>query len=498
MALVDTGCSKSIVASRLVGYDSSRGTSVRTVDNRLITCRGEKRGLMLDVLGRVLKVDVIVMDELIPGIDFILGYDVAVNLLGGVTVTPNGVTFNLDNDVAGAVVEGSENENKIEINDPDFRAEFDGKKWVVEWLFKPGQEPVLKNKVSCYGSTMKGSIQNEFDEEIQNWIKEGILVPWKEKVNVGVIPLMAVVQQTKGKVRPIFDFREINGFLESHTGGDNIDVCSESLRNWRKVGGAKYIVDLKSAYLQLQVAANLWKYQLVNYKGKTFCLTRVAFGMTSAPRIMSVILKNVLSKNSRIKEGAWSYIDDILVDESVVSAREVVAHLQKYGLVAKEPVEMQGGAVLGLKLTKDRYGVLKFNRGNEIPNLEGNITKRELFSICGKLVGHYPIANWLRIACSYIKRCAEGSKWEDFVGNRALGMLRETLNRVESEDPVTGVWYVPRTENGVIWCDASSIATAALVEINDVVVEDAAWLRKSDDCGHINVAELDSTLKGLN
>ena len=37
-----------------------------------------------------------------------------------------------------------------------------------------------------------------------------------------------------------------------------------------------------------------------------------------------------------------------------------------------------------------------------------------------------------------------------------------------------------------------------VLEIDNVEVEDAAWLRKNDDFGHINVAELDAVLKGVN
>ena len=33
-----------------------------------------------------------------------------------------------------------------------------------------------------------------------------------------------------------------------------------------------------------------------------------------------------------------------------------------------------------------------------------------------------------------------------------------------------------RTEKGVVRCDASSIATGVLLEIQGLVVEDAAWL----------------------
>ena len=49
-----------------------------------------------------------------------------------------------------------------------------------------------------------------------------------------------------------------------------------------------------------------------------------------------------------------------------------------------------------------------------------------------------------------------------------------------------------------MWCDASSLALGVAVEIEGQIVEDAAWLRKRDDSGHINVAELDAVVKGLN
>ena len=49
-----------------------------------------------------------------------------------------------------------------------------------------------------------------------------------------------------------------------------------------------------------------------------------------------------------------------------------------------------------------------------------------------------------------------------------------------------------------MWCDASSIATAVVLQSGDEVLEDAAWLRKKNDHTHINVAELEAAVKGLN
>ena len=174
--------------------------------------------------------------------------------------------------------------------------------------------------------------------------------------------------------------------------------------------GASTIVDLKSAYLQVHVAEKLWRYQLVKYGGRTYCLTRLGFGLNSAPRIMTRILKTVLGKRKDVEAGTSSYIDDILVDETVVTVAKVVHHLTKFGLATKSPAPLEGGAALGLKLKGDKSGEFVFQRGNEIPEVGEELSRRELFSVCGRLVGHYPIAGWLRVACSYVKRRVEGGR----------------------------------------------------------------------------------------
>ena len=44
------------------------------------------------------------------------------------------------------------------------------------------------------------------------------------------------------------------------------------------------------------------------------------------------------------------------------------------------------------------------------------LTKRGLFLWCGKLVGHYPVAGWLRLQCSFLKRMGCGGSWDAPVG----------------------------------------------------------------------------------
>ena len=110
---------------------------------------------------------------------------------------------------------------------------------------------------------------------------------------------------------------------------------------------------------------------------------------------MTRILKHTLAASPKIKEGTDSYIDDILVDTHKVKASEVVDHLEKFGLKSKPPEVVSESAVLELRISKNPANELMFSCGNSVPVVDGKMSRRELFSVCGKLVGHYPIAGWL-------------------------------------------------------------------------------------------------------
>ena len=124
--------------------------------------------------------------------------------------------------------------------------------------------------------------------------------------------------------------------------------------------------------------------------------------------------KEDIGEDGKGRQRRYSYIGDIIVNETEVMVEEVVVHLRKFGLIAKLPESMDGSAALGLRQKQDEMGKL------------------------------------------------------------------------------------PRTEKGVVWCDASITATGVLLEIGGVAAEDAVLLWKKDDASHINIAELDAVLKGVN
>lgn len=63
-------------------------------------------------------------------------------------------------------------------------------------------------------------------------------------------------------------------------------------------------------------------------------------------------------------------------------------------------------------------------------------------------------------------------------------------------DPLGGAWRVA-SDRGTVWCDASSLAVRCALGIYGCIVKNDMWLRKEDST-HINLAELDAVIRGLN
>ncbi|XP_067937046.1 uncharacterized protein [Watersipora subatra] len=310
---------------------------------------------------------------------------------------------------------------------------------------------------------------------------------------------MAVFQPNKGrKIRPVIDYsKELNKHVHSNPGNE-VAVCQDKLREWRKLGKNACMLDLQKAYLQLHMDLSLQRFQAVRFKGKLYVMTRMGFGLNVAPKIMSRILAKVLALDKNVSRDTDHYIDDIIVNEDIVSVSAVKQHLSKYGLTSKEPESLACIRALGLKVKANTSNKLQWGRDYELPTVPDKLTKRKLYSICGKYVGHYPVARWLRVACSYIKREAQSSQWDHEVTSDVRKMLDEVSDKLKKHDPVFGQWNVNDLTRDKIWCDASSLAIGVCLEMDNQIVEDASWLRGNNDSAHINLAELDGGVKGIN
>ena len=76
--------------------------------------------------------------------------------------------------------------------------------------------------------------------------------------------------------------------------------------------------------------------------------------------------------------------------------------------------------------------------------------------------------------------------------------MQEVLMRIENEDPAKGVWPVSSCGIMNVWCDASKIAYGVVLEKEGKPIEDGSWLKKLDDGAHINLAELNAVIRGVN
>ena len=144
----------------------------------------------------------------------------------------------------------------------------------------------------------------------------------------------------------------------------------------------------------------------------------MGFGLNVAPSIIQTIVDAILTKDKRIQLATSAYIDDVYVDESNVPAARVKEHLCSFGFLSKD-------------------NSLYWRRGNKIPDMPCVVTRQNIFSLCGKLVGNLPVDGWLRVAVAFIKRRASDvtAGWDDKIDDAPFNtMIKAVLTRVRKED----------------------------------------------------------------
>ena len=494
LVLVDSGCSCSIIYAPACKSWSRKPVSIVTVGGGRQTCLGTGRIHVCKPDGSEFHIDALVVDFMPLGYTCILGMN-AISAMGGVSIlSSRSVHFGVG--LAGACSAA------LGVTRDDFTVLFDdeAKSWTVKWNWADGREPkMLENSIGEYN--IPPSVRQQYDAELEKWISEGWLQPYDEgKLGPakGLIPLLAVVQVNKAKVRPVMDFRELNSHVDALSA--DADVCSQKLREWRRRGVNTSVIDLKDAYMQIKVHEDLWPFQTVKFRGKRYCLTRLGFGINVAPAVMKAVLTTVLKEDMEVQRAASPFVDDIYVDNSVVSTERVREHLFKYGLRCKPAERVEAGArVLGLWVWSDDGDSLRWKRCNDLPDIPDKLTRRSVFSLCGKLLGHSPVNGWLRPAVAFLKRRANlvSSSWDKELDDGVLRRLVvDVMRRVKASDPARGRWDVGG-EEATVWVDASSLAVGVALMVGEHIIEDASWLRTNEEA-HINRAELDAVIKGVN
>ena len=116
---------------------------------------------------------------------------------------------------------------------------------------------------------------------------------------------MAVVQQSKSKVRPVMDYRELNHDVDTFIA--HVDICASKLLGWHQHGHNVSLLDLRRTDLQVRFSESLWPFQTVMFAGKRYCLTGLGVGLNVAPEIIKAVINAVLSQEAKVTEGTMWY-----------------------------------------------------------------------------------------------------------------------------------------------------------------------------------------------
>ena len=206
-ALIDSGCSQTLASKAVCRFWKQKSARVLTADGRTLNCQGYGR-IKVEV-GQVPAVDIEALNSC-----WVLTY------CWGLMWSRNSVMSIWWNQ-AKHVLEAWTDEL-------DFSVTYDrsNKEWTASWKWVNSHSPSeLSNSVQEYAVPCHARDTYE-NLQILQWQWNGWLLPYQEELGTpkGLIPLIAVMQEQKPKVHLVFDYRELNGFVNAFTA--NAEVCA--------------------------------------------------------------------------------------------------------------------------------------------------------------------------------------------------------------------------------------------------------------------------------
>ena len=117
------------------------------------------------------------------------------------------------------------------VKGPNFEAKFRDGHWEATWNWQ--EEPELSRRVGQHA--MSADLRAEFDKGVGKWIENGWLRERQRPGGEPSVPLMAVLQETKKKVRPVLDYRGVNEYVSASSA--KADVCAEKNARVEDVSG---------------------------------------------------------------------------------------------------------------------------------------------------------------------------------------------------------------------------------------------------------------------
>jgi hypothetical protein len=270
------------------------------------------------------------------------------------------------------------------------------------------------------------------DEHMKQWLREGTvsILPQKDQTTAFFSNLFVVRQPNKN--RPCLDLSELNDFIQySHFKMEGIDVLKTSVQRKDK----QIKVDLKDAYHHISIHPSERKYFAFRWREKNYQWNVVPFGLCSAPRIFTKLIRTIISTFRSQGMRSVFYLDDFIIMDKRQNCQEFgekfCDHLTSLGFVlnmkkGKTCLSPSTTAVfLGFKVNTENMTLslprdkLRTLQRDLVKFLKKAPTARQLASMIGKLnacaLAVYPTRIKLRSLQIDLNQHLLRSKWSQAV-----------------------------------------------------------------------------------
>ncbi|XP_049520478.1 uncharacterized protein K02A2.6-like [Dermacentor silvarum] len=321
----------------------------------------------------------------------------------------------------------------------------------VSLLLKDGTTPVF-----CKPRPVPFALRDPVSQQLRAWQNAGVIVPVLK--SDWATPLVVVPKGDK-TVRICGDYRmTVNPCLRT----DHYPLpVMEDL--FVALHGCKYftVLDLSTAYQQLQLHPDSQSLLTINTHMGLFKFTRLPYGITSAPSIFQAVMDDVLGGLDRVA----CYLDDVLIagesfEESWKKVESVLTRFKERGIkLRKEKCKFFQTSVAYLGHVLDGNGIRPSDKVRAIKDAPTPKNKQELRAYLGMLNFYAKlIPNMSAELKPFYELLGENVKW------KWTDRVADTFKR--SKDwlmhPRVLTYYNPDQELGMV-CDASAYGLGAIL-----------------------------------
>ena len=336
-------------------------------------------------------------------------------------------------------------------------------------------------------------------------IRRASFVPNQFLSNLFTIP------KKGGELRPVINLKPLNHFAEYHH--FKMEGLS-SLLDLIRSNDYMITMDLKDAYLSVPIHADHSKYLRFEWESHLWEFTCLPFGLSSAPRAFTKVMKHVIGKVRSQGIRSVIYLDDLAVlsrsfDQSNLDSQFVIKTLQSVGFLINweksvlkpcQRIQFLGFTIdsssTTVSLPQEKLNSLIERASATLHHSKRSI--REVAEVIGLIVSSFPAIKLARLHYRHL----EFSKFNALKGNlndfdAACSLSQEAKDELE--------WF----SNRCLFYNGTSIKKHSSVMVLTTDASQSGWgvtfenqstngeLSMEEKKQHINWLELQTVLLGL-